>query len=382
MIRPDTATKHAADVSSMFDEVSPRYDLINDVLTVGNDRLWRIATTKAVAPRKGMRILDLAAGTGTSSAALAAHGANVVAADFSEGMLAEGRKRHADNELIEFVHADATALPFEDNSFDAATISYGLRNVSDPRAALAEMFRVVKPGGRIVIAEFSTPPSAVVRGPYAFYGRHVLPRVAAALNRDAADAYRYLNDSIEAWPNQDALAGWLRDAGFERVAYRNLTLGIVALHRGFVPREARPAAAVEQPATKMPAAKKTAAKKAAAKKPATAQSAAAESAPADESVTAKPAATPAKKPAAAAKKPAAPAKKPAASAKKPAAAEKKPAAAEKKPAAAQKSTAAKSAAARGTSAKPAAKKPAAKKPASAKPQTAATGTSDDTGGTE
>ncbi|QYM77400.1 class I SAM-dependent methyltransferase [Leucobacter luti] len=354
----------------MFDEVSPRYDLINDVLTVGNDRLWRIATTKAVAPRKGMRILDLAAGTGTSSAALAAHGANVVAADFSEGMLAEGRKRHADNELIEFVHADATALPFEDNSFDAATISYGLRNVSDPRAALVEMFRVVKPGGRIVIAEFSTPPSAVVRGPYAFYGRHVLPRVAAALNRDAADAYRYLNDSIEAWPNQDALAGWLRDAGFERVAYRNLTLGIVALHRGFVPREARPAAAVEQPATKMPAAKK-----AAAKKPAAAQSAAAESAPADESVTAKPAATPAKKPAAAEKKPAAAEKKPAASAKKPAA----PA---KKPAAAQKSTAAKSAAARGTSAKPAAKKPAAKKPASAKPQTAATGTSDDTGGTE
>ena len=375
VIRPDTATKHAADVSSMFDEVSPRYDLINDVLTVGNDRLWRIATTKAVAPRKGMRILDLAAGTGTSSAALAAHGANVVAADFSEGMLAEGRKRHADNELIEFVHADATALPFEDNSFDAATISYGLRNVSDPRAALAEMFRVVKPGGRIVIAEFSTPPSAVVRGPYAFYGRHVLPRVAAALNRDAADAYRYLNDSIEAWPNQDALAGWLRDAGFERVAYRNLTLGIVALHRGFVPREARPVAAVEQPATKMPAAKKTAAKK-----PAAAQSAAAESAPADESVTAKPAAAAAKKPAAAAKKPAAPAKKSAAPAKT-------PAAAEKKPAAAQKSTAAKPAAARGTSAKPAAKKPAAKKPAAkkpapAKPQTAATGTSDDTGGTE
>lgn len=364
----------------MFDEVSPRYDLINDVLTVGNDRLWRIATTKAVAPRKGMRILDLAAGTGTSSAALAAHGANVVAADFSEGMLAEGRKRHADNSLIEFVHADATALPFEDNSFDAATISYGLRNVNDPRAALAEMFRVVKPGGRIVIAEFSTPPSAVVRGPYAFYGRHVLPRVAAALNKDAAEAYRYLNDSIEAWPDQEALAGWLREAGFERVAYRNLTLGIVALHRGFVPREARPAAAAAvQPATKLPAAKKPAAAKA----PAEQKSAAGAkpAAGAKKSAGAKSAAakTPAAAKSAGAAKPAAAEKS--ASAKKTAA---KPAAA--KPASAK--PAAKPAAAKKTSAKPApakpapAKKPAAKTSASAQPQTAGTGSSDDTGGTE
>lgn len=221
----------------MFDEVSPRYDLINDVLTVGNDRLWRIATTKAIGPRKGMRVLDLAAGTGTSSAAIAAHGAHVVAADFSEGMLAEGRKRHAGNDLIEFVWADATQLPFEDNSFDAATISYGLRNVHDPRAALAEMRRVVKPGGRVVIAEFSTPPSTLIRGPYAWYGKNVLPRVAGVINREAAGAYKYLNESIEAWPAQDELAAWLREAGLERVAYRNLTFGIVALHRGFVPRE-------------------------------------------------------------------------------------------------------------------------------------------------
>ena len=233
----------------MFDEVSPRYDLINDVLTVGNDRLWRIATTKAVAPRKGMRVLDLAAGTGTSSAALAAHGAHVVAADFSEGMLAEGRKRHAGNALIEFVQADAMALPFADDSFDAATISYGLRNVSDPRKALAEMYRVVKPGGRVVIAEFSTPPAAVVRAPYNLYGRFVLPRVAGLINREAAEAYRYLNESIEQWPAQNELAAWLREAGFERVAYRNLTFGIVALHRGFVPLEAPAAAATAAPTT-------------------------------------------------------------------------------------------------------------------------------------
>jgi len=234
--RPDLATKQASDVSSMFDEVSPRYDLINDILTVGNDRLWRIATTKAIAPRKGMRILDLAAGTGTSSAAIAAHGAEVVAADFSEGMLAEGRKRYAGVPGIEFVWADATQLPFADDSFDAATISYGLRNVSDPRRALAEMRRVVKPGGRVVIAEFSTPPSSWIRGPYRLYGRYALPRIAGAINREAAGAYRYLNESIEAWPAQDELAAWLREAGFERVAYRNLTFGIVALHRGFVPR--------------------------------------------------------------------------------------------------------------------------------------------------
>ncbi|MCA0346024.1 MAG: class I SAM-dependent methyltransferase [Actinobacteria bacterium] len=275
MTRPDTATKLATDVSTMFDEVSPRYDLINDVLTVGNDRLWRIATTKAIAPRKGMRVLDLAAGTGTSSAAIAKHGAHVVAADFSEGMLAEGRKRHAGNDLIEFVFADATALPFEDNSFDAATISYGLRNVHQPRKALAEMLRVVKPGGRIVIAEFSTPPSQAIRVPYGLYGRHVLPRVAGLMNREAAEAYRYLNESIEQWPTQDELAAWMREAGFERVAYRNLTLGIVALHRGFVPRDKAVAPAEPEPqaakpaATKKPAAAKTTtAKKPAATKPA------------------------------------------------------------------------------------------------------------------
>ncbi|MCB1272824.1 MAG: class I SAM-dependent methyltransferase [Leucobacter sp.] len=266
--RPDTATKLATDVSTMFDEVSPRYDLLNDLLSAGNARLWRIATTKAVAPRKGMRILDVAAGTGTSSAALAALGAHVVAADFSEGMLAEGRRRHAGNALIEFVHADATDLPFEDDAFDAATISYGLRNVSDPKRALAEMRRVVKPGGRIVIAEFSTPPAQAVRVPYALYGRHVLPRVAGLVNREAAEAYRYLNESIEQWPTQTELAAWLNEAGLERVAYRNLSFGIVALHRGFVPKPPVVESKAKKPATKKPAAKKPAAKKPATKKPA------------------------------------------------------------------------------------------------------------------
>lgn len=350
--RPDTATKLATDVSTMFDEVSPRYDLINDVLTVGNDRLWRIATTKAIAPRKGMRVLDLAAGTGTSSAAIAKHGAHVVAADFSEGMLAEGRKRHAGNDLIEFVFADATALPFEDNSFDAATISYGLRNVHQPRKALAEMLRVVKPGGRIVIAEFSTPPSQAIRVPYGLYGRHVLPRVAGLMNREAAEAYRYLNESIEQWPTQDELAAWMREAGFERVAYRNLTLGIVALHRGFVPRDKAVAPAEPEPQATKPAAANTpaAAKKSAAvKKPA----------------ATKPAA---EKKSAATAKPAAAAKKPTAArtttAKKPAAT--KPAATSKPVTATKPATAKKPAPSKAASTKPAGTKPAPSKKAEPK----------------
>ena len=348
----------------MFDEVSPKYDLLNDVLSVGNSRLWRIATTRAIAPRKGMRILDLAAGTGTSSAALAAHGAHVTAADFSEGMLAEGRRRNAGNDLIDFVWADATKLPFEDDSFDAATISYGLRNVSEPKQALAEMARVVKPGGRVVIAEFSQPPAGAVHWAYTQYNRHVLPRVAGVINRDAAEAYKYLNESIETWPAQEELASWLREAGLERVAYRNLTLGIVALHRGFVPRAAKPA---------VPAAAKPAqSAKAAATKPADAQ-------PTDEkSAEAKPAS---QKPAAkktAAKKPAA--KKPAE--KKPAAKKSSTQSADAQPS--QKKAAATKPkakdAADGTQApaakKPAAKKPAANKPAASKPSTPKTETNE------
>jgi len=218
----------------MFDEVSSRYDLINDVLSAYQTRLWRVATVRAVGPRKGMRILDLAAGTGTSSVAFAKHGAHVTAADFSQGMLDEGARRHAGNDNIEFVWADATDLPFEDASFDAASMSFGLRNVVDPQQALRELCRVVKPGGRVVICEFSHPPLAMIRGPYTWYSRHVLPRLAGLFG-GPEEAYDYLTESIAAWPTQRELAGWMRDAGFDRVGYRNLTGGIVALHRGFVP---------------------------------------------------------------------------------------------------------------------------------------------------
>ena len=218
----------------MFDEVAAHYDRTNTLLSVGNASLWRIATTKAVNPQPGERILDIAAGTGTSSAALAHNGAQVVAADFSAGMIEVGRARHADNEHIDFVQADATALPFQDNEFDAVTISFGLRNVVEPKKALAEFYRVTKPGGRVVICEFSTPPLTLVRQSYFAYLNHVMPRVVRLASSNA-EAYDYLGESIAAWPTQRVLSGWLRSAGYSAVAYRNLTLGIVALHRGTKP---------------------------------------------------------------------------------------------------------------------------------------------------
>lgn len=227
-------SKQPEQVSAMFDDVSTKYDRMNAVLSVGNDALWRIATTRAVGPAAGERILDLAAGTGTSSAALARNGAQVVAADFSPGMIAVGREKYADRSDIQFVEADATDLPFADEEFDATTISFGLRNVVRPKDALAEMLRVTKPGGRIVICEFSTPTFGPMRAAYNLYLERVMPLVAGVASSNA-EAYTYLNDSIRAWPSQPELAAWLREAGYEHVAYRNLTGGIVALHRGLEP---------------------------------------------------------------------------------------------------------------------------------------------------
>ncbi|MCX7520692.1 class I SAM-dependent methyltransferase [Microbacterium sp. STN6] len=230
-------TKQPDQVAAMFDDVSTHYDRTNAVLSVGNAALWRIATTRAIDPAPGERILDVAAGTGTSSAALTRTGARVVAADFSAGMIEVGRARNADNPFIEFAHADATALPFDDDLFDAVTISFGLRNVVDPRAALAEFYRVTKPGGRLVICEFSHPPLPLLRRAYFAYLRYGMPVLARLASSNAA-AYDYLMESIRDWPNQTELSAWVRAAGYERVAYRNLTAGIVALHRGTKPLSA------------------------------------------------------------------------------------------------------------------------------------------------
>lgn len=221
-------------VSGMFDQVAAAYDRTNSVLSLGNDRFWRVATLKAVVPQRGERILDLAAGTGTSSMAFVPSGAHVVAADFSRGMIAEGRRRHGHVPNLEFVQADATDLPFADGEFDAVTMSFGLRNVNDPRRALRELRRVTRPGGRIVVCEFSHPPSRVFNGLYRFYNGRVLPVVAKAVSSNA-EAYDYLNESIRDWPDQPTLAAWMRDSGWDDVAYRNLTFGIVALHRGTNP---------------------------------------------------------------------------------------------------------------------------------------------------
>ena len=221
-------------VSGMFDEVARGYDRTNTVLSLGNDQLWRVATTRAVAPRSGQRILDLAAGTGASSVSLARSGATVVAADFSPGMIAEGRRRHGGIPNLSFVEADATALPFADDEFDAVTMSFGLRNVNEPRKALGELLRVTKPGGRLVICEFSHPPAPAFNGLYRFYNDRILPTVAKAVSSNA-EAYDYLNESIKDWPDQRTLSAWIRGAGWTDVAYRNLSFGIVALHRARKP---------------------------------------------------------------------------------------------------------------------------------------------------
>ena len=216
--------KDPREVASMFDAVARRYDITNTVLSLGRDRYWRRVTRAALDAGPADAVLDLAAGTAVSTQECARSGAWCLAADFSVGMLHAGRSR-----AVPKVAADATRLPFGDGVFDAVTISFGLRNIVDHVAGLREMARVTRPGGRLVVCEFSTPTVAVLATAYKEYLMRALPRVARAMSSNP-EAYEYLADSIRVWPDQPTLAGQIGEAGWAQARWRNLTGGIVAVH--------------------------------------------------------------------------------------------------------------------------------------------------------
>ena len=221
-------SKDPDEVAAMFDGVAKRYDLVNDLLSLGRTKAWRKAATKIIAPAPGMQILDLAAGPGSSSEPLHKAGATVFATDFSEGMLAVGRKSRP---YLNFSKADALNLPFEENRFDVVTISYGLRNTVDYPKALAEARRVTKLGGRMVVVEFSHPTWRPFRTIYTEYLMKALPAIARRTSSNP-DAYIYLAESIRAWPDQKGLATAMEKAGWGQISWKNLTGGVVAVHSG------------------------------------------------------------------------------------------------------------------------------------------------------
>lgn len=238
--------KRPGEVSAMFDRVAERYDLLNDVLSLGQDRWWRRVVARIVGAQAGERVLDLAAGTGSSSVTFSTAGADCVACDFSLGMLQVGARRLSGAAVavtgpaaphgssapagpVSFVAGDALRLPFADQAFDAVTISFGLRNVADPDVALAEMLRVTKPGGRLVICEFGHLPWAQLNTLYERYLSTALPAVARRLSRNP-DAYSYLAESIKDWPAQAGVARRMAAAGWSAVRWRDLTMGVVTVH--------------------------------------------------------------------------------------------------------------------------------------------------------
>jgi demethylmenaquinone methyltransferase/2-methoxy-6-polyprenyl-1,4-benzoquinol methylase len=215
-------------VASMFDAVARRYDLVNDLLSLGRTKAWRKKVVKIIDPKPGMKILDIAAGPGSSSEPLFKAGAEVIAMDFSEGMIEVGKRKRP---YLNFVKGDALKLPFKDNEFDVTTISFGLRNTKDYEKALREANRVTKIGGRMVIAEFSTPTLSIFRTIYMNYLMKLLPKLAKRTSSNP-EAYKYLAESIRAWPNQSELAGKMSANGWRNPNWSNLTGGVVAVHTG------------------------------------------------------------------------------------------------------------------------------------------------------
>jgi demethylmenaquinone methyltransferase / 2-methoxy-6-polyprenyl-1,4-benzoquinol methylase len=225
-------TKEPHAVAAMFDNVAEGYDRTNAVATMGLEKLhWRPETFKEIAPRKGMKILDLAAGTGASSIKLREAGAEVVSCDFSVGMLRVGKRRYPELDLIA---GDALELPFTDDTFDVVTISWALRNVNDVSVALREMLRVTRPGGRLVVLENSHPTWKPFRVAYLEYMMRAVPVVAKAVSTNP-EAYEYLAESVRAWPAQEPLARTIESTGWTRVQWRNLSGGLVAIHRAVKP---------------------------------------------------------------------------------------------------------------------------------------------------
>ncbi|RUO29331.1 bifunctional demethylmenaquinone methyltransferase/2-methoxy-6-polyprenyl-1,4-benzoquinol methylase UbiE [Aliidiomarina sedimenti] len=225
-------------VAGVFDSVAAKYDVMNDVMSFGIHRLWKRQTLDASGVRKGQRILDLAGGTGDLTAKfsrIVGPQGQVVLADINDSMLKVGRDKLRDMGIVgnvEYVQANAEELPFPDDHFDAITIAFGLRNVTDKDKALRSMLRVLKPGGRLLVLEFSKPEHDVLNSLYDFYSFNVLPQMGGLIANDK-ESYQYLAESIRMHPDQETLKQMMEDAGFEQVTYQNMTGGIVALHRGF-----------------------------------------------------------------------------------------------------------------------------------------------------
>lgn len=248
MSQAETSTTHfgfetvpesekAGRVQGVFGSVASKYDIMNDVMSMGIHRVWKDAMMDWLAPRPGQRLLDVAGGTGDISFRFLnrAGDGHATVLDLTELMLVEGRKRAEADQMadkLDWVVGDAMALPFEDNSFDVYTISFGIRNVTRPQVALNEAFRVLKPGGRLMVLEFSQIPNDMMQKAYDLYSFNIIPRMGQAIANDR-DSYQYLVESIRNFPDQDTFLGMLRKAGFGNAKYRNLTMGIAALHSGW-----------------------------------------------------------------------------------------------------------------------------------------------------